>query len=336
VRINSESVYDSQLKLYAAIKSADIARSNLERLADAAESGAIPRSRLIEIENEIARQTVTIESYRQDLKARGLPRQCIERAERGEFATEIVIHAPDDAPPASDEAHIPAADTDAFTFEIHSLAVELGQQVAAGQVVAHLADHRSLLIEARGFKDDLPAVQEAIKNGWEPSVEFDLPASGDWPELPAKFPIHHLANTVDPETRTFKFFLPLPNQSQSYQSAGVKRLLWRFRPGAQLRVRVPVEKFENVFVVPKQAVVWEGPEAYVFRQNGEFFDRRPVHVMYEDRLHAVLANDGSVKPGFYVAQSAAASLNRVLKAQASSGLPAGVHVHPDGTIHAAH
>jgi membrane fusion protein, heavy metal efflux system len=99
---------------------------------------------------------------------------------------------------------------------------------------------------------------------------------------------------------------------------------------------VPVEKFENVFVVPQAAVVREGPEAFIFRQNGDFFDRRPVELLYEDRLNAVIATDKNVRSGFYIAQNSAASLNRIMKSQASSGAPAGVHVHPDGTVHAVH
>jgi len=82
--------------------------------------------------------------------------------------------------------------------------------------------------------------------------------------------------------------------------------------------------------------VREGPEAYVFRQNGDLFNRIPVQVLHEDRLNIVLANDGSMKPGLYFAQNAAASLNRVLKAQAASGMQPGVHVHADGTVHASH
>ena len=62
----------------------------------------------------------------------------------------------------------------------------------------------------------------------------------------------------------------------------------------------------------------------------------PVHVLYEDRQSVVIANDGSIPPGTYLAQSAAASLNRVLKAQTASGEQPGLHVHPDGTVHAAH
>jgi cobalt-zinc-cadmium efflux system membrane fusion protein len=225
-----------------------------------------------------------------------------------------------------------------FSFEVQSLAVELGQQVSAGEVVCHLADYRSLLIEARGFKDDMPLVQAAVKNGWDAQVEFELPASGDWPPLPERLSIHHLANTVDPETRTFSFFIELQNQSQPYERDGTTRLLWRFRPGQHLRLRVPVEKMDNVFVLPQQAIVWEGPEAFVFRQNGEFFDRKPVHVLCEDRTCGVVANDGSIKSGFYIAQGAAASLNRVMKSQSQkvSGAPPGMHVHPDGTMHEAH
>jgi membrane fusion protein, heavy metal efflux system len=97
-----------------------------------------------------------------------------------------------------------------------------------------------------------------------------------------------------------------------------------------------VEELKDVFVLPAAGIVREGPEAYVFRQNGDLFNRRPVHILHEDRLNVVLAHDGSITPGLYLAQNGAASLNRVLKAQSASGEPVGLHVHPDGTVHAAH
>ena len=137
-------------------------------------------------------------------------------------------------------------------------------------------------------------------------------------------------------SRTFDFFIPLANQSRSYEKEGRTFVVWRFRPGQRVRLHVPVEEFKDAIVLPVAALVREGPEAYVFRQNGDLFDRRPVRVLHEDRLSIVLANDGSVSPGWFLAQSGAASLNRVLKAQAASGVPAGVHVHADGTVHGAH
>jgi biotin carboxyl carrier protein len=339
LRLLSDSLYDSQLELFKATKDAELARRQLDRISEAAQSGALPQSRVIDLENQIERHTATIQAYRQDLKARGLPADQIEAAAQGEFVTEIIVRAPgepDEGAVAANGGAEASADRAPFAFEVQSLSVELGEQIAAGEVLCHLADHRDLLIEGRGFKDDMPLIQEAVKNGWEAQAEFQSTSGGDWPPLPEKFPINHVANAVDPATRTFAFYLPLENQWQTYTRDGNARLLWRFRPGSQLRLRVPVEKFENVFVVPQAAIVWEGPEAFIFRQDGEFFNRRPVHVVVEDRLNAVIAADSGVRAGFYVAQNAAASLNRIMKSQASAGAPAGVHVHPDGTTHAAH
>jgi len=59
-------------------------------------------------------------------------------------------------------------------------------------------------------------------------------------------------------------------------------------------------------------------------------------VLAEDRTNVAIANDGSLRPGSYIAQNAAASLNRVLKAQMASGQPTNIHVHADGSTHAAH
>ena len=50
---------------------------------------------------------------------------------------------------------------------------------------------------------------------------------------------------------------------------------------------------------------------------------------------AVIANDGSVLPGVYVAQTGAAALNRMLKAQTGTA-PKGFHVHADGSVHMNH
>jgi cobalt-zinc-cadmium efflux system membrane fusion protein len=341
VRLVSESLHASQMELFKATQDIEIAKQQLDRLSEAAQSGALPKSRIIEIENEIKRLDVAVRAYQQDLEARGLPREGIDAAAQGEFVAEVVVRAPNDRPTAplgslatdrsEQESGVP------FTYEVQSLKVELGQQVESGQLLCDLADHRALFVEGRAFKDDMPLIQLAAKNGWDVEVDFGPQHEFDWSPLPTRLPINHIANTVDPETRTFAFYLPLENQSQSYATAdGAARLLWRFRPGGRLRLRVPVEQLENVFVVPGEALVKEGPEAYIFRQNGDLFDRRPVRVLHEDRLYAVLANDGSVSPGFYIAQNSAASLNRVLKAQSASGAPSNVHVHADGTVHGAH
>lgn len=168
LRLLSDSVYSSQLELFKATKDSEITKSQIERLSAAAQSGALPKSRLIELENELERQTATIQAYRQDLQARGVAEGQIDAAGNGEFLTEIIVSAP-----AQETS--PKAGVAAFTFEVESLEVELGQQVAAGDVLLKLADHSELLIEGRGFKDDLPLIQAAVKNGW--NAEVDHPSS---------------------------------------------------------------------------------------------------------------------------------------------------------------
>ena len=153
-----------------------------------------------------------------------------------------------------------------------------------------------------------------------------------WPALDQTFHIHHIANSIDPTTRTFAFLLPLENQVRTVEREGRAQLLWRFRPGQKLRLLVRVEKLNNVFVVPADAIAQDGPEVFVFTQNVNTFERKGVHLLLRDGQKAVLANDGSLLPGSFVAQSAAAQLNRMVKA-GSSGVPRGYHIHADGSLH---
>jgi multidrug efflux pump subunit AcrA (membrane-fusion protein) len=226
-------------------------------------------------------------------------------------------------------AHLPA-------YEVQELEVELGQQVQAGQLLAMLANHHVLYIEGHAFKREAPWLERAAQHGWPVTVDFAEDDPQGWPTLDQRFEIRFLANTVDHKTRTFEVFIPLMNQSRTYQKGQETFLVWRFRPGQRVRLHVPVEELHNVLVLPSEGVVRVGPEAFVFQQNGDLFHRLPVHVLHEDRTSIVIANDGSVTPGLFLAQSSAASLNRVLKAQAASGMRADVHVHADGTVHAAH
>src|SRR5262249_28861201 len=145
-----------------------------------------------------------------------------------------------------------------------------------------LANHQELFVEGRGFKQEAALLARAAQEGWEVEAEFAEEA-GDWPKPAKGLTIRYLANAIDPASRTFGFYLPLSNQARTYTRDGRTYLVWRYRPGQRVRLRVPVEKFEDKFVLPAAAVVREGPESYVFRQNGDFFERKAVHVIHEDR-----------------------------------------------------
>jgi len=344
VRLFSEYLQATQTQLFKAAHEATLFQSQIERVGDAVVSGAVSGTRLMELKNEQQRQNAIVQASRQELLNRGLSADQIDAVSEGNFVSSIDVVAP---PPRNDSVmlqglikeEVQAVSYEAaaeVTYEVQSLAVELGQTVQAGELMVSLANHQSLYVVGHAFKREAGLIEQAAQHNTPIGIEFAEDSAQFWPDLDQQFQVRHLANTIDVTTRTFDFFIPLQNQSRTYENDGTTFLVWRFRPGQRTRIDVPVEKLPDVFVMPAEAVVREGPQAYVYRQNGDLFNQIAVHVVYEDRLHVVVANDGSITAGTYLAQNAAASLRRVLKAQSASGQQPGLHVHADGTVHAAH
>jgi biotin carboxyl carrier protein len=344
VRLFSEYLQATQTQLFKASQEAKLVQEQIDRLSVVANSGAVSGSRLIEQRNELQRQQTLIQASKQELLNRGLNPAQIALVTEGQFISSIEVSAP---PARSHETVIdglvnPDVQTAGYktkndiAYELHALGVELGQTVQAGDLLANLANHQSLYVVGHAFKREAGLLEKATQNKTPLRIAFTEDSSELWPINEQQFRIRHLANTIDAATRTFDFFVPLINQSRSYQQDGKTFLVWRFRPGQRTRIEVPIEKLANVFVLPAEAVVREGPNAYAYQQNGDLFKQLSVHIVYEDRDHVILANDQSITSGTYLAQNAAASLRRVLKAQSASGEQPGLHVHADGTVHAAH
>ena len=338
LRLVSEYIHNTQSELFKVTRDIELETEKRQRLAQIGE-GAIPQVRIIEVDQQLRRLQAASESYRQDLLTRGLSLDQIAEVAAGKFVATVDVVAPPPLalPPSVTVVASPAAaNASDIVYEVQELKVDLGTQVQAGQLLGVLSNHGLLYIVGHAFKREASSLERAAREHGLIRVEFAEDDAASWPALDQTFEIRHLSNTVDLTSRTFDFFVPLTNQSRSYTKDGKTFVVWRYRPGQRVRLHVPVEELKEAIVLPAAAVVREGPEAYVFRQNGDLFDRRPVRVLHEDRLNIVIANDGSVAPGWYLAQGSAASLNRVLKAQSASGTPVGVHVHADGTVHGAH
>jgi cobalt-zinc-cadmium efflux system membrane fusion protein len=333
LRLIGEQVQTTQAELFKTAREVQIVQEQRKRLEELAKTVELPEIRFIDLDNQLKRFSAAIQAHRQDLLSRGFTAAQVDGIAEGKLVSEIEVKAP--AAPSPPHQITDKGQNPPFTYEVEQLKVELGQQVNAGQLLCLVGDHRLLYIEGHSFKREAAWLEQAAQKEWPVRVVFAEDEGAGWPPLPASFTIRHLSNTVDPASRTFSFYLPLTNQSRSYQKDGRTFLVWRFRPGQRVRLHVPVEEYHDVLVVPAAAVVREGPEAYVFRQNGDLFERRAVRVLHEDRLATVIANDGAIRPGIdYVAQGSAASLNRILKAQnAGGGLPPGAHFHADGSLH---
>ncbi len=334
LKLLSESLHLTQTDLFKSTQDITLAQAQRKRLT--ASGGAIPEARIIEVDNQITRLEVAVKSYRQELLNRGFGPELIAGITEGKFVNEISIVVPPravEAKPPNTLAKQSGAETSTPTFEVQELKVDLGQQVQAGQTLCLLANHQMLSIEGRAFRDETPLLERSVKERRPVEVDFLEDAAAGWPVLDQTFRIRHMANNIDPVNRTFAFLIPLENESRVVEDEGKTQMLWRFRPGQKVRILVRVERLDNVFVLPTDAVARDGPEAYVFTQNVNTFERKPCRVLLQDRQHVVIANDGSLVPGAFVAQIAAAQLNRMVKAGTGSGVPKGYHIHADGSLH---
>lgn len=330
LRLVGESFQTSQTELFKAAKETEITQEEINRLEKLAQSGAVPGRQIIELKNDLRRLAVTIQAHRQDLQIRGLTSEQIDAVANGTLISEVVVVVP-----VGQDGNGESDQNSPEIFELQELQVELGQHIQAGQRLCTLAQHQSLFIEGRAFRQELPLLQKAAEEARPIHVELLESTEHNWQSPSPPVRIHYISNTLNDDNRTISFYLPLHNQSRTYERDGKPLFLWRFRPGQRVQLHVQVEQFENVFVLPTAAVVKEGPESYVFRRNGDIFDRKPVHVLHQTPSEVVVANDGSIPPGIYVAQSGAVQINRVLKSQSGSA-PSGVHVHADGSVHTNH
>ena len=304
VRLLGENLYMAQTELFKA--TAEIALVTEQRRRLTATPGAVPEARVIEADNQLSRLRTSVTAYRQELANRGLRPEQVDGATAGKFVTELTVHAP------------PGGDG----FELQELKADLGQQVQPGQPLALLSDHRRLAVEGRAFREETPYLERSVREDWPVEVDF----GDDGPPV-SPLAVRYLSNTVDPLTRTFAFRCPLDNPFREVERDGRPIRLWRFRPGQAVRLQVRADKLDGVFVLPVAAVAREGGESYLFRQNGDRFDRRSVRLLHADRQAAVVADDGSVPAGVFVATAGAAQLNRMMKAAAEEPGGHGGHDH---------
>lgn len=315
LKIASESFQSSQMELFKNTRELEIVKKERKRLA-AIPRGAVPDTKLLELEYQQERLQVLIEAHRQDLQTRQLTAEQIGDIEQGKLVREMVIRMP--ARLGKDQQHS-ASIAAPVEFEVQELKVNLGDHVQAGQILAYLADHRFLYIEGRALRQEAKLLARAAKEGWPVEAVFTENDDGTPDDHLENLTIEFLGNTMDASGLTLPVYVPFDNPHKDYVRDKRTYRTGLYRPGQKVLLKVAVDKKPDVFVLPLAAVEREGAEAYVFRQNGSAFDRRAVHVILEDTDVVVIANDNSITAGSYLVYNAAAALNRALKASKAEG-----------------
>ena len=312
VRLTHEELVTAQQDFLKTAENLDVANRRLTRSQSLGEN-LVPGKRILAEEYEQQKLTTALNAGEQALLLHGLDEDQVEQVlNTRKLLRTMTVRAPA-------ELHGESRPTD-HSFHVQNLPVTLGQQIEAGQELCVLADHCELYIEGLTSQDDMQRLRKAASERWNISAKLLTPGSETVSVDNLK--LLYLGDRIDPDSRLFRFYLQLPNEVALRQktSDGREFLEWRFKPGQRMELRVPVEQWDKRIVLPVEAVVEEGVERFVYRQNGKRFERVPVHVEYRDGQSAVIANDGALFPGDVVAGRGAYQIHLAIKNK-SGGAP---------------
>jgi membrane fusion protein, heavy metal efflux system len=333
----------AQSALLETLKNLELGQAELNRIAPLVENGSIPARTKIEKEYEQKRLEALKLVQIQDLLVRGLTAaQVNEIVAHRELLREFTIRVPGkeaelDTQPR-DHAHPdvvptrfvtgdhladsgPTAHSDAdAVYTLERIDVFPGSLVSAGAPLCDLAEHTELYLEGHAFERDDARIAAVIEQGLPLRAVFDVDVIPPW--IRDQLHIRYVDNSLDAASRTVRFYVPLKNEilRDSIGDNGVMYRSWRFKPGQKVKLLLPETVLSDVIVLPGDAVVQEGLEWFVFRENGQLMEQVSVVVLARNPREVALRYDGSLYPGDHVAMNQAYQLHLALRKQAGGGV----------------
>jgi membrane fusion protein, heavy metal efflux system len=323
LRLTHEELVQGQTDFLRSAGELDIVTREVARLEPLEAKGAVPVKTILDRRYEKEKLEALQRAQREGLILHGLTTEQVDQilAKRTllQGLTIVVPQANDPSPTTNKSAE--------KVFQVQHLDVEKGQFVNAGDRLCILTEHSELYIEGKAFEQDAELLNTVLEKGWDVTAVFE--SEGKKPKLLPGLKVLYVADKIEPDSRMLRFFVRLPNRLLRDTKQEEQRFIsWEFKPGQRLQLRVPVEHWPDRIVLPSDAVIQEGVENYIFQQNGDHFDRRPVHVEYREPSWVVVANDGSVFPGDIVVTSGAQQMQLALKNKSGGAIdPHAGHNH---------
>ncbi len=252
------------------------AQRELQRARNLLEVGAAPRRRVEEAETavKLAQQEVT--SAEQQAR---VAQQQVKLSNESVARVDPVRTFPLIAP---------------VTGIISNITAVTGQQVEAGAELFNIVNLTTVLLEAQVFERDLAVVRDSGRATYTSPVLGDevyrIGQGGDGRLV-------SIGQSIDPQTRTVPVIYEVPNPSN------------RLREGVFVEITLDTSGGASVLTVPKQAVVTEQGQTFVFVfDGGERFERRPVRLGAEGQDYfevqqGLAAGDRVVTEGIYQLRS---------------------------------
>ncbi|TWU27482.1 efflux RND transporter periplasmic adaptor subunit [Bythopirellula polymerisocia] len=321
MRLTHEELVAAQRDYLRTTENLAVVNREIERL-ESLDAGVIAGRRVLDQEYDKQKLEASLRAESQAMLLHGLNQEQVDQIRNtGRLLQAITVRAPE-------HVHSEGNCDDDHPFQIQRLSVTQGEHVDVGRELATIADHCELHIEGLAFEDDAPLIRKAAEEGRK--VKASLLADESPGTEVNGLEVMYVADQIDPDTRAFKFYLRLPNRIALDKTtpAGKQFVEWMYKPGQRMQIKVPIDSWEDQLVLPTTAVVDEGAEAYVYRQNGDHFDQVSVEVLNRDQDSVVVANNGALFRGDIIAGKGAYQMHLALKNKAGGGIdPHAGHNH---------
>jgi len=276
--LNSTGLSNAQLEMLKAVSQKSVAQRAVERAQILVKADVIGSAELQRREAELAQATAELDAAKDELELLGMPEADIAVLEKTRAIKSV--------------ARITATQDGTLLQR----KVALGQVIQPADTVFEIADLSSVWLVA-----DVPE-QEAGRLARGYTVEAEV---GAFPGRIIHGKLSFVSATVDPETRTVRVHMELPNPG------------YRYKP-AMLATMTLKDQRERKQVVPGTAVVREQDVNHVFVQlDNDTFVLRPVTLGDEFGGNRVLL-DG-LRPGEKIVTEGAFHLNNERRRRAIRG-----------------
>ena len=317
LRLTHEDVVTAQTRFLEHLHHQSTEKKKLQRLI-AIGPEIIAGKRITDQQYKYEEETERVNGLRQSLLMHGLTQSQVATIETSrQLLRSVTVAAPSFA---DSENNTNSA------YHLRQLDVSRGAIVEAGHRLAVLADHSLLFVQGQAFEEDVLGLFQAAASETKIKVSPSNSSAATSDSLELK--IHSVADQVDAVSRTLNFYLLLPNVRIPQENSDDRFMGWKYRPGQRMEVSLTTDEvYKNQFVLPTDAVVIDGPNAFVFEQNGDHFDRIDVSVLYRDKDSVVVKRDIRLM-GSVIAMTAAFDMHLALKNAAAGPVdPHAGHTH---------
>jgi cobalt-zinc-cadmium efflux system membrane fusion protein len=312
IRFTHEELIRDQTELLSMYLKRDIVEQEIDRLKPLGDNLA-PRAQR---ENEFKKSELdaTIEAQRKALLLYGLTEEQIDDtiSSKRDLIRDFTVRVPEAF--ANGDGYQHGTDDG---FQLKELLVETGIRVTAGEALAVVADHCRLYVEGRAYASDQRLLEGALTNDQPVRVVFE--GGHEKREVLSDLKIRYIDPQINDQSWTLSFFADFDNRLLDREVRDNRLRHWRFKPGQRCTVEVPFDTIAECFVLPLEAVVTEGPDAFIFEWTGmdkekKVWTRREVHVLHQGTSSAAIANDGAIFSDARIARNGAAQLQVALTA----------------------